>query len=90
MNQANHYKITAKVQNGLGVLARITILLRKFNVNISSLEVEALDENKNFYNLYWTVDSTKNEEKFSIVVRKLERLIPVVSVLFKKLDDNEK
>lgn len=80
MNKTNHYKVTLNVQNGLGVLARITILLRKFNVNIQTLEVEALDDNKEFYNIYLLLDSQKDSAAFSIVMKKMERLIPVVSV----------
>jgi len=80
----NHYKVTAKVRNGLGVIARMTIMLRKFNVNIQSFDVEALDDEKRFYNIHFVLDSTKDNREFEVVMKKLERLIPVVKVDFTK------
>lgn len=85
MSKIHHYKLVTKVQNGLGILARITIMLRKFNVNIQSLHVTPLDDNNNFYNLYWILDSTKDAEEFSVVAKKLERLIPVLNVTFESI-----
>ncbi|MFA5948081.1 MAG: hypothetical protein WC806_03855 [Candidatus Gracilibacteria bacterium] len=85
MKKIYHYKVVTKVQNGLGILARITIMLRKFNVNIQSLHVTPLDDNNNFYNLYWMLDSTKDPKEFSVVAKKLERLIPILKVKFESV-----
>ncbi len=88
MERTYHYNVKAKVENGLGVLARMTILLRKFNVNIQSLYVEPLDDEKRFYNIHIVLDSGKNEEQIYTVMKKLERLIPVVKVDYEKIIGN--
>lgn len=80
MTQTNHYKVEVKVQNYVGVLARITILLRKFEVNISTLEVHPIPNSPNFSVIHMLMDSSKDPSAFSIVMNKLERLIPVISV----------
>lgn len=85
MKKVYHYKVVTQVQNGLGILARITIMLRKFNVNVQSLHVTPLDEENNFYNLYWILDSTKDPASFAVVANKLERLIPVLKVNFERI-----
>lgn len=82
---ANHYKVVLNVQNGLGVIARITIMLRKFNVNIQSIDVDPLDEQKNFYDIHLVLDSTKGQSGINIVMKKLERLIPVLKVTCTKI-----
>jgi acetolactate synthase small subunit len=85
MKKVYHYKVVTQVQNGLGILARITIMLRKFNVNVQSLHVTPLDEDNNFYNLYWILDSTKDPESFAVVANKLERIVPILKVTFEKI-----
>ncbi len=87
-SDVNHYKIVAHVQNGLGVIARMSILLRKFNVNVQSIDVEPLDKNKDFYNIHLVLDSTKKEVGISTVMKKLERLVPVVKVTYQKINGN--
>ena len=85
MQKIHHYKVVTKVQNELGILARIAIMLRKFNVNIQSLNITPSDEGKDFFNISWVLDSTKDEESFAVVVRKLERLIPVLEVIAEEI-----
>ena len=85
--QVYNYKVKVHVQNGLGVLARMTILLRKFNVNVQSIYVDPLDESKEFYNIHFVLDSTKNEIAMGVVMKKLERLIPILKVHFTKTHD---
>lgn len=75
-----HYNLNLTVQNGLGVIARLAILLRKFNVNIQSFEAKPLDDEKKFYSIRLVVDSVKDHEAFQVVTKKLERLVPVVKV----------
>ena len=89
MKKVYHYRTTLYVQNGLGVIARITIMLRKFNVNIQSIDVVPLDDNKDFYDIHLVLDSTKNREHIAIVMKKLERLIPVVRVTYNLCDGAE-
>lgn len=85
MTQTNHYKVTVKVQNYVGVLARITILLRKFEVNISTLEVHPVPDSPNFSVIHMLMDSSKDPSSFAIVMNKLGRLIPVISVDWEKI-----
>ncbi len=87
MKKDYHYRVTSKVQNGLGVLARMTILLRKFNVNIQSLDVEPLDDEKRFYDIHITIDTVKDETHIIPVMKKLERLVPVVNVRYEKINN---
>lgn len=87
MNPDRHYNTTIKVQNGIGVLARLTIALRKFNVNIQSIDVLPLDNEKNFYDIHIVVDTAKDPEHMEIVMKKLERLIHVISVKFEEIQD---
>lgn len=74
------YKITIRVQNSPGVLARITIMLRKFNVNIQSIDATPIDTKEFFHDIHLVLESTKNDELISLVFKKLKTLIPVISV----------
>ncbi|MBT4917091.1 hypothetical protein HN709_02135 [Candidatus Peregrinibacteria bacterium] len=58
----------------------MTVMLRKFNVNIHSMSIETVDEKEEFFNLYFVLDTSKNPDEFTIVMKKLERLVPVVKV----------
>ena len=80
MKKNNFYKVTVKVQNGLGVLARMTIMLRKFNVNIHSMDAKPIDKTDKFYHIHFTLESKKNEKEMGLVIEKLARLIPVIKV----------
>ena len=73
---------------GLGILARMTILLRKFNVNIQSLDIKPLDNEQHFYEIKFILDSTKNPQAISLVMKKLERLIPVVTVKYEEIQES--
>jgi acetolactate synthase small subunit len=86
-SQTTQYKVNTKVQNGLGVLARITILLRKFNVTIQSIKTIPLKNEKNFYNIKLLLETNKSPRGFSLVMKKLERLVPVVEVAYEKLGE---
>ncbi len=75
-----NYKITIRVQNSPGVLARITIMLRKFNVNIKSIDATAIDQKELFHDIHLVLESTKNDTEMSLVFKKLKTLIPVIMV----------
>ncbi|MBD3360614.1 ACT domain-containing protein [Candidatus Peregrinibacteria bacterium] len=85
MKKNHHYDVISNVQNQPGVLARITILLRKFNVNIQSINVKHPDKEKKFTQIHFTIDSKKNIKKISLVMKKLECLIPVIEVRYKEI-----
>lgn len=78
MTQGDKYKLTIRVTNEVGVLARISTLLRKFNVNISSMDAAPIDNEDSMTDIHLLIESSKSE--ITLVVKKLSRLIPVVSV----------
>jgi acetolactate synthase small subunit len=87
MKKETNYKAIVKVQNGIGVIARMTIMLRKFNVNLQSIDVKKLDEGNDFYEIHMTLGTEKDDQGMYTVMKKLERLIPVIEVSYKKLND---
>ncbi len=78
----HYYKVTLRVQNDVGVLARITVLLRKFQVNIRSLHIEPIDTEENFSEIKMEMESKKAE--METVIKKVGRLIPVISIDYEK------
>jgi acetolactate synthase small subunit len=80
----NYYKVETQVQNQVGVLARMTILLRKFDVNIQAIDVKPLKDGTNFYNINFILESNKDEQAITIVMKKLQRLIPVIKLTYTK------
>ena len=78
----HYYKVTLRVQNDVGVLARITVLLRKFQVNIRSLHIEPIDTEENFSEIKMEMESKKAD--METVIKKVGRLIPVISIDYEK------
>lgn len=79
-----YYKATLRVSNEVGVLARITTRLRKFQVNIRSLDVAPIADNEKFSDIHMTLETKK--ENIDIVMKKLESLIPVISATYCDVD----
>lgn len=73
-----YYKATLRVKNEVGVLARIAILLRKFQINIRSLDVAPIDNEERFSDIHLVMEAKK--EIMEIVMKKVARLIPVIEV----------
>jgi len=71
-----YYKVTLKVKNEAGVLARITTLLRKFQINIKSLDVAPILNQENFSLIHMVLENPR--QNIDIVMKKVQRLIPVV------------
>ncbi|MBI5412369.1 hypothetical protein HZA43_04340 [Candidatus Peregrinibacteria bacterium] len=86
----HYYWLHLYVQNGVGVMARINVILRKFGVNIQSIDVSVAEGTSAFSNIVFDLESTRDEHGIGIVMRKLERLIPVVKVEWKKVADKAK
>lgn len=80
MTIMNYYKVTLRVRNEVGVLARITTRLRKFQVNIRSLEVAPIDEKEKFSDIHMVLETKKNT--IDIVMKKIECLIPVIEARY--------
>ena len=78
MTTTHSYKVTLRVRNEAGVLARITVLIRKFQVNIRSLEVAPIDAEERFSDIHMVLETTNSHA--DIALKKLARLIPVISV----------
>lgn len=79
----HYYKVTLRVSNEVGVLARITTLLRKFRINIRSLEVAPIDPEEKFSDIHMEIQSEHKEIKTAML--KTERLIPVISLDYKEI-----
>lgn len=73
-----YYKVTLRVKNEVGVLARIATRLRKFEVNIRSLDVAPIDEKEIFSDIHMVIETPKLS--VTTVMKKLQSLIPVISV----------
>lgn len=73
-----YYKVTLRVTNEVGVLARIATRLRKFEVNIRSLDVAPIDKTEKFSDIHMVIETPKNNVQ--TVLKKIATLIPVISV----------
>lgn len=76
-----YYRVTLRVVNEVGVLARITTRLRKFEVNIKSLDVAPIDETEKFSDIHMVIETPKLS--VTTVMKKLQSLIPVINVNYK-------
>lgn len=80
-----YYRVTLRVTNEIGVLARITTRLRKFEVNIRSLDVAPIDETETFSDIHMVISTPRQSVR--TVMKKLESLIPVTGVFCEKIED---
>ena len=80
-----YYRVTLRVANEVGVLARITTRLRKFEVNIRSLDVAPIDETEKFSDIHMVIATPRLNIR--TVMKKLESLIPVTGVFYEKMED---
>lgn len=85
MTMTHSYKVTLKVTNEVGVLARISTLLRKFRVNISSLDSAPLPGKSRFSEIRMILDAKQNKEEFAIIMRKTHKLVPVLECSFSEI-----
>ena len=79
-----YYRVTLRVTNEVGVLARIATRLRKFEVNIRSLDVAPIDESEKFSDIHMVIETPKLS--VTTVMKKLQSLIPVISVHYEKIE----
>ena len=80
-----YYRVTLRVKNEVGVLARIATRLRKFEVNIRSLDVAPIDDTEIFSDIHMVISTPRLSVK--TVMQKMESLIPVTSVFCEKIED---
>ena len=83
MTKMISYKVTLRVRDDIGVIARITTRLRKFRVSIRSIDVEPLDKAERFFDIHLTVKTDK--KNIAIIMKKVECLIPVLEAKFWKI-----
>lgn len=77
-----YYKATLRVRNEVGVLARITTALRKFQINIRSLDVAPIDKDEKFSDIHMTLQLQNGD--IHVIMKKVGRLIPVVDINYNK------
>lgn len=76
------YKVTLRVRDDVGVLARITTRLRKFQVSIRTIDVAPLDPEEKFFDIHITVSTEKPD--LTVVMKKIESLIPVIKAYWEE------
>lgn len=82
MTKMTYYKVTLRVCNEVGVLARIAVRLRKFQVNIRSLDVAPIDKEERFSDIHMILETPKKD--ITTVMKKVESLIPVIEAKYTK------
>ena len=82
MMKKTYYKVTLRVRNDVGVLARIATRLRKFQVNIRQLDVAPIDNEERFSDIHCVLETEK--EDISVSMAKTKSLVPVVEVHYEK------
>ena len=81
MTKINLYKVTLRVRNEAGVLARITTRIRKFQINIRSLDVAPIDDKEKFSDIHMVLETEK--DNIDTIMKKTESLIPVVEATYR-------
>lgn len=84
----HYYKAHFYVQNDVGVMARINVVLRKFGVNIQFIDVSEAEGTSNFSNIVLGLETPRDEHGMEVVMQKVQRLIPVMEVNWKKVSEH--
>lgn len=77
-----YYRVTLRVRNEPGVLARITTRIRKFQINIKSLDVAPIDEKERLSDIHMVLETEKSD--ITTIMKKVQSLIPVISAKYSK------
>ena len=78
-----HFKLTLVVMNRVGAMARITMVLRKFSLNIYKFEgFTHTDNSERFTMLLWLEGPRENCD---YIFKKVERLVDVVEISWKRI-----
>lgn len=77
-----YYRVTLRVRNEPGVLARITTRIRKFQINIRSLDVAPIDNDEKFSDIHMTLETERCD--ITIIMNKLASLVPVIKTGYEK------
>ncbi len=77
-----HFKITLEAMNHVGVMTRITNVLRKFSLNIYEFSGKTHPEDPERFTMYlWVAGPRENCDIF----KKLEKIIDVVKIEWKRV-----
>ena len=82
MMKKTYYKVTLRVRNEAGVLARIATRIRKFEINIRSLDVAPIDGKEKFSDIHMVLETGRPD--ITTIMKKIESLIPVIEVHYEK------
>lgn len=82
MTKKTYYKVTLRVRNEAGVLARIATRIRKFEINIRSLDVAPIDDKEKFSDIHMVLETDRPD--ITTIMKKTESLIPVIEVHYEK------
>jgi len=83
MMKKHLFKVTLRVRNDVGVLTRITTRLRKFRINITSMDAAPIADDPRFTDIHMNIESEL--ENIDVPMKKTEQLIPVVSAKYEKV-----
>lgn len=84
MTKTHSFKATLRVQNDVGVLARITTRLRKFRMNIVSLDVAPIDESEKFSDIHMVIET--DQDNVDVPMQKTLALIPVIDINYSQIN----
>lgn len=82
MTKKTYYKVTLRVRNEAGVLARIATRIRKFEINIRSLDVAPIDDKEKFSDIHIVLETDRPD--ITTIMKKIESLIPVIEAHYEK------
>lgn len=82
MSKMIYYKVTLRVRNDVGVLARIATRLRKFQINIKSLDVAPIDKEERLSDIHMILET--HLLSIEVVMQKTLSLIPVISAEYNR------
>lgn len=82
MTKKTYYKVTLRVRNEAGVLARIATRIRKFEINIRSLDVAPIDDKEKFSDIHMVFETDRPD--ITTIMKKIESLIPVIEAHYEK------
>lgn len=72
------FHVVIRVKNEIGVLTRIVMLLRKYRINIRSLQIYPIDRKEEFSDMF--MELIAQRPHLDLVIAKLGRLIPVIEI----------
>lgn len=77
----SHYTVTLTAVTEPVLVARISVLLRKYDIAIHSLQRQALTNNQETV----TLQLQPMRDNFIVAMRKLERLVPIVELSYQEI-----